>query len=547
MHLRLIIICLILIFSFICSCSPKQEKKQYTMPIIIPKIHGNVIDSSTYNHFQYNKAVYTSMMFNHTSIKDYKNERIYTHLNQSGDSIYVYNSKRKKETRIKLPFKFNMPISLMYFHNYDSIFIFFEREFKVELKNHDKIIDDFVMIDSSGKVINQYSLDNVPDIYNGQINPMIYLIRWENHGNMISGNTLFIPFAIYLPLTKDVRLKNIKMELLCAYDLAKKKPKMLKIQFPTKDIGKTYKEIVKMSINNYSIINSTKILYSFMYSSEIYRYDLEKDTSYMISSFSDFFFNNAKEDDTLSFSHNTDFMCPIYSKKRNVFLRLISVSNYKNYKKFFITQILDKNLNLIGYVFEDSVWTSPHLGCSGDIIVYNKTNEFLSHKIEIEDIQNFTIEEIENSFLIQKPISKNQAAFVLDFNRISLETRLQLYLQDMAVEENSKIVMISTDILCGNCIDFLMQELQNNQTRFKQKNIKYLFYGKNITSAVSIISAYRVKRDFFLIDDKQSYPSFFAKDEMTAYSLINYNAAKLELIQTDYSNLHEDFSRFVDR
>lgn len=225
---------LLLLLLNLGSCN--SQSNQNKIKILIPQKEFS--DSVVYRQSSFYRENPVSMMWNNMAFCDYNGKRINLHINQSNDSLYIFNASDGIDTRLKLPFKISMPVRGLYFHNYDSIFVFFDREFVVKMRNFGNEMDDFIIIDSSANVNGRYVLDDIPHIYNGQLDPMIFYSRASFSGSMIIGNILYIPFAIYRPDVENISLMNLHLKLLCAYNLDRKEIKMMNVEFPMQDIGK---------------------------------------------------------------------------------------------------------------------------------------------------------------------------------------------------------------------------------------------------------------------------------------------------------------------
>ena len=246
-----------------CSIDSSSDK----LNILIPE--RNFSDSTEYRQSKYYRENPVSIMWDNLAFCDYNGKRVNLHINQNNDSLYIYNATDDIDTRLKLPFKISMPIKGLHFHNYDSIFVFFDREFVVKMRNFGNEIDDFIIIDSSANVNGRFLLDEVPYIYNGQMDPMIFFSRASFSGSMIVGEVLYIPFGIYKPNIADLSLKELNIRLLCSYNLRTNEIKMLNVKLPIQDIGKKFNKGVRTNTFDYYILDNNTMYISFLYSSDI--------------------------------------------------------------------------------------------------------------------------------------------------------------------------------------------------------------------------------------------------------------------------------------
>lgn len=473
---------------------------------------------------------------------EYQEKNINLFINQSNDSMYIYNASDDIDKRIKLPFKISIPIAGLYFHNYDSIFVFIDREFVAKMRSSGKEIDDFIIMDSSADIRGRFQLDAVPHIYCGQLEPMIFYSKMAFSGSMIIGKMLYIPFAVYRPRIDDSNLKNLHLKLLCAYNLETKDVKMMNIEIPSKDIGKKFSKGVLTNSFDYYIKDDSTMYISYLYTSEIYKLNLKNNNFELVAQFNQFCFNNAAND-TTNGDFRAWFYAPKYSKKHNVFVRKITIDGYKYFKPFSISQVLDEKMNLIGCSFEDSTWTSFVVDSRGEIITNKKDEQYLSYRITGYKTEDLSVEELENRFLVKKHVQQTKSVSI-DKTKIGFKARLAVYLNELGISQPVKLVFISSDVICGHCIEFLMNELQNNKEEFIDQNIVYVFYGTNIISMVNIINKYHVEKRFYFLDTENKNAMYFTSNEMQGYPLVICRKNKIDILKTDFSNMAIDFDRF---
>jgi hypothetical protein len=176
------------------SCSQCSFKSK-TLPLVQLKIESET-DSSFYHYRNLSSSFYSSVYFNHRSFQVSQGEGVYVHLNSTHDSLYIVYSEQKRVEHVAIPFEKIMPVSNLYYHNDDSIFVFYERDAVVLFRDYGFESDDFIMMDIQGRRKDSFRLDDVSHIYNGQLNPMINIGLYMNNTRLIHDGVLYIPFSI---------------------------------------------------------------------------------------------------------------------------------------------------------------------------------------------------------------------------------------------------------------------------------------------------------------------------------------------------------------
>lgn len=530
------IIVSVLISGFIVSCSENPEK------INVLKVSDKNYNGHSQDYFE--KALKDnsrSLRYEHWNERYVNGEGIFATLSREQDSILLINKTRKVTDKIKLPFSYNVPVHSIYFHNYDSIFVFIDRDLKVQVKKQrDVSWPDFILIDSSGTVINKYTLDSVPHIYNGQLEPMIFKRKWITTQNMIKHNLLYIPYSIYRPHMDDENLLDMDMRLMCEFDLKNKSYRMLDIQIPDRDIGKKFHRRVIEGYLDF-FIHSDKIYYSFFHSSDIYQYDLTKGKGSFVKAFNDVPFENVVigENDTNNY-HYSHFFAPIYSEQKNVFVRTISVTNYKNFKHFKVSQLFDDDFDLIGYHFEDSIYSNIDVGPNGQLIIRNKETEKVYIVNEWEEVYNAGINYVEKNILQLKQIDKKP-----NISKISYQKRIARYLEELELLKNKedKIVLISSDIACANCFDFLFTKISDQETN----NFKYVVYGDDIEFIHQLIDNYEISAgNNLIIDSNKQYKTYIKEKEYKINPFVEVHKDNtIDIIKYETLNISNEFEAFI--
>ncbi|MFW6247476.1 MAG: hypothetical protein ACOC22_04890 [bacterium] len=502
MNSKSMIICGIIIFLVLHACKHSNEYS-----IIEPHIKEGKKDSS----FLYQKNMYSSiphsLRYEHLNQRVVNGNKITATLTRKGDSILVINSTLRQVNFIKLPLNDPSIVSTMYFHNYDSIFIFFDREYLANFKNDGEstIKEDFILIDSTSKIINKYSLDSVPYIYNGQLEPMMFKTRWATDQNWIKDGMLYIPFSIYSPELSEKEVVDHDFKFLCQYNLKNKEYHMIDIGVPAADVGKKYKKRVINNSIHFSI-DKHYINYSYFHSSTIYRYNL-KNGEIIHKEFDDFPFNNIElssevNDDSI---HSSDFFAPVYCEKQNLYIRKIDVTNYKDYKFFNVSQILDSDFNLLGYNFSSDKYSNISIHPSGNLVVKNNQN-YLLYFVDSLIFKNFSINYLEDKILIKKKRRK----IVHPSESLSYSDRIEQYIKNLNISDKKKFVLISSSHSCSSCLDYLLTKHENS---IERNDLIYVIFGEDKTFIEALLKNYGISDSAGIIADTHIYREYIKEDE----------------------------------
>jgi hypothetical protein len=318
---------------------------------------------------------------------------------------------------------------------------------------------------------------------------------------------------------------------------------MLNVRFPHEDIGKEFPKGVISTAFDFYVKDSNTIIYSFLHSSNIYELTLSDNSAKQIASFDGFVFNNYPMSKDKSIVR-ADFFAPVFTLIEQVYVRGIYVREYKNFKPFRISQILDEKMKLIGYSFGVGSWSNVVINRDGHLIVRNKDDGFFSYYCTITDVNKLKIEDAENQFLERKPIV-NRTKISEQMESTSFEVRMKLYLEALQLSESLTVVLISTDVLCGHCIDFLMKQFQMNVEKFKKQKISYVFWGNDLSTMASVLSNYRINLGDIELDFDGLYSEFLHPKELGQYSFVLNDGDNLQFHKSELNNLVQDFEKYV--
>jgi hypothetical protein len=535
------IIVFIITSCVICSCSNRNSGK---FKILEFKENGINQEENNISWFYENYSI--SMMFGHHNIRDIDNKLFRVSLSAKNDKIYIYNSTDDELNTIVFDSTYPpYAIDQIYYHNKDSLFIFYVREHLMRTEFYDSIdIDfDFILIDSKGKIINRFSLDEVPYIHKVDINKMVFLKKNFITENHIINSSLLLPFTFYTPNSFEKGFKDFWPRMLCKFDLITKEVEMLDIKFPEKDIGKFFAENVIESPIDFNINHKGTIYYVHQYSPTIYEFDIKKNKMIMSVEFEDFPFNNTLFNDSASVdekSTQSRFYAPKYISDIDLYIRNVSVVVYKDFKEFRLVQIFDNEMKLLGYSFADSVYS----------FIYKSGNRLCGKKLETGEVKNISIcgshflsiTEIEEKILKQKKEveTENKQENILDIN-----SRLLVYSNKLKIKPGSKVVLINADFICSSCIKELFQTLCDNSERFKKKKVFYVLYGENSNLADNIVENYKLNDSESIIKEFSGlYEGLIEKEERKKYYFIDYKVnGEVKVVSCEFKgvpkNLYE--------
>ena len=521
-------ILILYILVVVSACHQKSEKG---MPIV--NVQSSVLNDTLYQKFIDFKSNYQfSMMAGYRSQRTINNNCFYSYLSPDMEIMYIYNYNQANYTQFKMPF--NYGIDHIYFYNYDSIFIFLSREFVYENKINGENFADFLIIDTTGKIKNSYSFDQIPFIYNGKTDVYMLLNGYSFNENLLINGILYIPFSIYYPKTSDMILNKYQIKLMCAYNLNTRKFKMLNITIPKQYIGHWYNQKVIENGFDFNFANDSTIYYSFNHSSDIFKYDILKDTSILIRSFPDFYYNNI-QDPIVDSGHSSFFKAPVYSSKENIYLRQILV--YPDIKSinFNMVQILDKNMNLIGYQFEDSIWSFLKFDNNGNLICSKKAEKYKPYNAKIIDKHYIPFCEVENLNPYKKknePIKKSLTSF-------------EEYFTIKNISKENKIIMIPCDEVCGTCLNYLLNNI-NDQKLIQSQKIKIIFFNAKKDFFTSIQKNYgKTITSNSILDSTSNINGILKPEDVGKILLIKYEKNKYSVVKATPSNIQQVLIDFL--
>ncbi|MCF8297726.1 MAG: hypothetical protein K9J13_09310 [Saprospiraceae bacterium] len=549
MNKYILLITLLLTVSLLSWISDVRDEGN---PLIVYSITNNNVNKTKVIASSFRKNNSLSIMASHYNSIIIQNYLYEVALNNLNDEILVFNTSTNSLKKISLNKIPKIPIEHLYFHNTDSIFLFFNREFIFNNQNKTSKDNkfDFILIDSNGNVINSYNLDSVPHIYKGQNSPMIFQTPKVIKETQIINGDLLISFSIYLPTTSDSSFINYSPKLLCKYNLKNKSLKMLNIKFPSQDIGKVYSKGVQTNYMNFQTNNRSNIFYSFPYSPTIYEFDVKLNKVVNKIEFQTCPFDNQeiKENTDENLNNTTSkFNPPIYSKAYNIYLRSIEVKGYKNFDRFSVVQVLDTNLNLLGYVFPDTHNNSIYV--FGDSICrYNKEDR-LSYYVSFGNKALMNINDIELEFLYRYKMETFKEKDIVVNETKNIKSRFSNYLNILGIPDSSKIISLNTDVICSTSSSYLFNKFKNENEYLSENKIFMLIMGSEPSNANFLIQNYKVTDANNIINDSNlHYRNFLKDNELSYYYLIKFNSKdSLVLDSCNINSLIPKTEKFIKK
>jgi hypothetical protein len=517
---------IILIFS---SCVSKKEFVEIRLLSFKNKSRISV-DSARYDRF-FNR--YLSYVAGHHSFKRLNNQRIFTGLNLSMDSLIIFNASLNKINRVKIPFNKDFPISLLYFHNYDSIFIFLDRPY-VKLVNDgkDRQIGDFYLIDGSGKIKNSYSLNEIPNIDNKSDSGLIILGKEGTYGNMISDGKIYLPFYIFIP---SIEFKQSKIRLVCQYDLKRKRAKMLDIYVNSDDYMALSDKSVLM-VPYIFIINDSALIYSFRHSPALYKYNItngSKELLYKDDCFSNSYVNNAK--------YIIEYKRLEFAKKDSLYIRDILITTSTS-SRIYMKEILDINFNNLGYTVLNP--PKPSVFIEKGHLVLKVSNDL--YKVKPVNRLTYSMQSFEDKFVYKKINTDSERIRIPKNSRF--KERLISYSKEIGIKDSERVITINVDQTCSSTLEFLVNELNNNASILKVKKLKILFYSVDTKAISDLLKPYRELAGFFVIDNDKLFLKYFNSEEYGISRMFIKNGNNLTFLkQYTCDNVEPIYNKLLRR
>ncbi|HOF15341.1 MAG TPA: hypothetical protein PLF32_00430 [Bacteroidales bacterium] len=499
------IFAVITIITIIMSC---QSMGQKSFTIIDFKMLEKNQDAICFNRFRDSNNF--SMWFMHSCYQTLNDSLYYITMSEKMDTLYIYNYCSYETRKLILNAIPTIAIRSIYYHNHDSVFIFYDREDVFDTQNE----FDFILINRKGQLVNTYSLNDVPYVYKGEYYNMIFMSSDQAEENRIIDGNLILTFSIYSPRTASPDFIHFNPQMMCLYNLTEKTHKMLNVKFPAQDIGKQFSPYSSRSMFLLTYDREQNVILNFPYSPHLYRYDFQLDSLFMIDCKYDYTFENI--DSTARVEGydymDTKFYKPKWSAENSCYFRRIDIVKYKNYDWARVIQVMDSNFNHIAYLVDNEHFYSPFFR-NNQLISRSKIDELPYNIILSKELSKITWDKFESTHLKKKPTYKKSNTYTI-----------QTYLKKLKIPKNSFVIILNLNYPCGNCVDFLMTKMNENKKTYQAQNIYYILYDNNAQGASSsILKRYHLTNCKQIKIDKGLLQKVYDKSELDSdYRLIEY-------------------------
>lgn len=148
-----------IIISIVCMSACYQKRIENSFLTLSYTVLKEDQAEEYFECFMNNHAL--SMWFMHNCHQTVDDTLYFVALSSKEDTLYVYNYRSYQTKNILLNTTPNYPINFIYYHNHDSVFIFYNRRYTY---NKTDRAFDFILINGSGNVINKYSLNDIQSL-----------------------------------------------------------------------------------------------------------------------------------------------------------------------------------------------------------------------------------------------------------------------------------------------------------------------------------------------------------------------------------------------
>ena len=480
---------LVVLTGLFISCKSQSEK------VVLFDFVPDSLSKEQQQYEAYLDTAHLSIWYMHKMGQNVGDTFFHISLDKKQQMVYVYNFLSAQVRFVSLKQLSKIPIYSIYYHNHDSVFIFYDRP---TVYKH-KIDTDFVLIDSHGDIMDAYSLNNVPYIYNGTYYNSLYYSDDKMKCRIINGK-IIIPFAMFRPQVfhpeKDFKL----LPLLALYDLENHTCRMLDITYPKKDEGKCYeRRLMPTNVHtDWYGMKKEKLLVSFPYTPNLYLYDITTDSLYSAGGGECVFQNT----DSASMKKGMDydayyFYMPVWCESSRCYAR--SIRKYHNGKpeKTLFVQLLDSNLRSLGYLCENDHFYTPYYSngswrakSKDDNLIYEVS---LSGKTVICPVDEFMKK--------YKP-----AATVLPDGKIPVNVFFANI--GIPIKKDNIILIINMNYPCGHCLEYLLGEMRQHQKEYEEHGVYFVLLeraGENYADI--LLRQYGLESAANVMVDRRHYPS----------------------------------------
>ncbi len=415
-------------------------------------------------------------------------------LDMKRKNICVYNHTSHHVSRIPLDRIPKLPIYSIYYHNHDSVFLFFDLRAYVDTTN-----PDFVMINKDGGIVDTYSLNDIPYIYRGSYHNSIFYSNDKMQDRIVDGK-LLIPFAFAdLNVLQPVS-DFINLPLMGLYDLQHHTCRMLNIRYPQEKIGKRYvRDLVTTAVHaTWQRNEMRQLIVSFTNSPNIYCYDFEKDSLFLTDDCDCIFHNTDSASMKPDSNYSTfKFWNPEWHSESNIYTRTIQLYANGMFGRTRIVQLLDSNLRSLGYLCENKHFYTPYYS-NGSWRAQSKDDNLI---YEVSLSEKTVICPVDEFMKKYKP-----AATVLPDGK----TPVNVFFKNLGIpiKNNNIILIININYPCGHCLEYLLDEMRQHQNEYEAHGVYFVLLeraGENYADI--LLRKYGLENAANVIVDRRHYPS----------------------------------------
>ena len=486
-----------------------------------------------------------SMWANHLYYRNAGDSVIRAVLSYKQDTLFalIYPSlKFQCITLDKMP---RQSISSVYYHNNDSIFIFYDRVAVLrskKMRTDDWV--DFALMDNKGNLIQTYRMDSVPDIYNGSHWSRVLKPVNADMPERIFKNGILLNFEACYPWVTQKEYDSFNPPLVALYDLENGSVRMLNIRPPGVIIGKQYgmwsgRFWVRKSHNG-------KTLIGFHCLPNVYEYDWKTDSMFILGNSGCSFFRNT---DSASMEKGKDYplFCfnePEWLPACSCYIRCITVTYYPGYKPYgVISELIDSNFNHVAYLSGNKGYSTPNATICG-----LNTFDKMTHRPHVVQLKK----------RIRKINMDKFLSFVLEKKEESLPSEENMtvedYLQALHLSEGSLILLINLKYPCGHCMDYLFSQMDSNRSKYAENNIYYVVYNPETNGLLeSYLKRHHLEKSKNIISDNVLLKNVHWMDNNMAdeqFVLIDYRSTDkkyIRMIPLNFDKLPSTFEEWVSR
>jgi hypothetical protein len=416
-----------------------------------------------------------------------------------------------------VPFDRNVSITQLYYHNHDSVFLFIDRYHVLTNRSEGGDLYDFYLLDRKGVIINQYSLNQVPFIDEGVEAPTLFLRPSIIENNKINGTRLFLPFSIYHPPLHDTIHKTLKMQLICKFDLVTGNIEMLNVFLPDELIGDKLVDRANASGPEFILHHDSVLIYFFWSSPSIFVYNLNTNSSYLAYTSNHGLFSNART------TNRGDYLVRFgevrYSNTERLFLRKISVTDYKHFEPFEVNHVFDHAFKELGLFYVNQKGVGELYFDRAERLSLMQQEPRVQYHIKLKQPRWRTIGYFEDTYLTKTAMD----SFDENLMHMNYHDRMKLYLNRFGFPDSSRILVYSLDGACSNVLNYFMETYRESMHSFQENNVYYLFFDADVDALRRTINAYQVDNSMILIDTSRLFLKYLMPKEYSLHPLVRYH------------------------